>query len=84
MCLGTIPHKPLVFRNHCLSHVLKDIPFEDIMCIIYSPHSGDDHFGCVSGVRVTRSSVIYVCFVDRCLSLVVFVLLDLQLYMYVL
>ena len=30
-----------------------------------------------SGVRVTRSLVLYVCFVDRCLSLVGFVLLDL-------
>jgi hypothetical protein len=30
-----------------------------------------------SGVRVTRSLVLYVCFVDRCLFLVGFVLLDL-------
>jgi hypothetical protein len=31
----------------------------------------------ISGVRVTRSLVLCVCFVDRCLSLVRFVLLDL-------
>ena len=37
-----------------------------------------------SGVRGTRSLVLYVCFVDRCLSLVGFVLLDLQFYVYVL
>ena len=37
-----------------------------------------------SGVCVTRSIVLFVCFVDRCLSLVGFVLLDLQFYMYVL
>ena len=37
-----------------------------------------------SGVRVTRSLVLYVCFVDRCLFLVGLVLLDLQFYMYVL
>ena len=37
-----------------------------------------------SEVRVTRSIVLYVCFVDRCLSLAGFVIFDLQFYMYVL
>ena len=37
-----------------------------------------------SGVRVYSIFSLYVCFVDRCLFLVVFVLLDLQFYMYVL
>ena len=37
-----------------------------------------------SGVRVTLSLVLCVCFVDRCLFLVEFVLLDLQFYVYVL
>ena len=37
-----------------------------------------------SEVRVTRSLVLCVCFVDRCLFLVGFVLLDLKFYVYVL
>ena len=36
------------------------------------------------GVRVTQSLVLYVCYVDRCLFLEEFVLLNLQFYMYVL
>ena len=35
-----------------------------------------------SGVHVTRSLVLYVCFVDLCLFLVGFMLLDLQFYMH--
>jgi hypothetical protein len=38
----------------------------------FSTFSGAPEFTVFSGVRVTRSLVLYVCFVDRCLSFYTF------------
>ena len=88
------------FVDSCLSlvvYVLLDLQFymyvlQIVVCLQWGSCYSIFSFICMfcrslfvfSGVRVTRSLVLYVCFVDRCLSLVGFVLLDLQFYMYVL
>ena len=88
------------FVDRCLSlvvYVLLDLQFymyvlQIVVCLQWGSCYQIFSFICMfcrslfvfSGVRVTRSLVLYVCFVDRCLSLVGFVLLDLQFYMYVL
>ena len=55
-----------------VTRLIRQVPLVEQELLTFSEHLGSPPV--VSGVRVARSLVLYLCFVDRCLSFVLFLL----------